>query len=149
MARLRIALWYALYNVLVHLGALLCLPFWLFARFLRGRYRGQFRERMGILPRAALARFGERPAVWVHAASAGETVSAGPLVRRLREAFPDAPFLLTVTSRYGKEMAERSLGGAVDAVLFSPLDLPWFVRRFLERVNPLLYVMVETDLWPN
>jgi 3-deoxy-D-manno-octulosonic-acid transferase len=142
-------LWYALYNALLHVGALVCVPFWLVARLVRGRYRGQFKERMGLLPREALARFGSEPALWVHAASAGETTAAAPLLRELRAAFPRAPLLFTVTSRYGKEMAHRRLGDLADAVLFSPLDLPLFVARFLNRIRPFLYVMVETDLWPN
>lgn len=141
--------WYLLYNVVLHVGALLCLPFWLFVRLVRGRYRGQFMERMGVFKPGTLAAFGERPAFWIHAASAGETASAAPLVRRLKEAFPDRPFLFTVTSRYGKEMALKQLDGLVDAVCFSPLDLPLFDLRFLRRVRPELYLMVETDLWPN
>jgi 3-deoxy-D-manno-octulosonic-acid transferase len=142
-------IWYALYNLLLHAGALLSLPVWLFVRILRGRYRGQFRERMGILPAGVLEAFGSRSSVWIHAASAGETASAVPLVHQLRKAFPDDPFLFTVTSRYGKEMACRQLEGVVDAICFSPLDLPLFCARFLNRIRPHLYVMVETDLWPN
>lgn len=142
-------IWYAIYNIALHLGALLCLPFWLAARVFRGRYRGQFKERMGILPAEMLARFDGSGAVWIHAASAGETAAAAPLVLRLRDLLPRRPFLFTVTSRYGKEMAVRRLGGVVDAIAFSPLDLPLFCRRFLRRIRPSLYVMVETDLWPN
>jgi 3-deoxy-D-manno-octulosonic-acid transferase len=142
-------IWYVAYNIALHLGALACLPFWLAARLLRGRYRGQFKERMGILPAELLARFPGEGAVWIHAASAGETAAAVPLVRRLRDLLPRRPFLFTVTSRYGKEMAERRLKGVVDAIAFSPLDLPLFCRRFLRRVRPALYVMVETDFWPN
>ncbi len=141
--------WYALYNLLLHLGALLLLPYWLFVRFARGRYRGQFRERMGIFSPDTLAPFQGRRAVWIHAASAGETVSASGLVRLLRAALPGHPFLFTVTSRYGLEMAKRQLAGQVDAITFSPLDLPLFCRRFDNRIHPMLYVMVETDLWPN
>jgi len=142
-------IWYVVYNVALHLGALLCLPFWLAARLLRGRYRGQFKERMGILADEVLAPFAGDGAVWIHAASAGETAAAAPLVRRLRDLLPRRPFLFTVTSRYGKEMAGKRLAGVVDAIAFSPLDLPFFCRRFLRRVRPSLYVMVETDLWPN
>ena len=32
--------WYLLYNTLLYLGVLVCLPFWLFVRLVRGRYRG-------------------------------------------------------------------------------------------------------------
>jgi len=141
--------WYALYNVLLHAGVVVCLPFWLAARFLRGRYRGQLKERMGILSPDVRSRFGDRPALWVHAASAGETVSAAPLIGALKEIWPDRPVLFTVTSRYGKEMAKRRLQGVADAVCFSPLDLPFFCRRYLAAVRPFAYVMVETDVWPN
>ena len=144
-----VRLWYALYNVVLHLGVLVCLPFWLFVRLVHGRYRGQFLERMAILPSEIRDRFGARPAVWIHAASAGETASAAPLVAALREHLPDYPILFTFTSRYGKEMATRRLGDVADGICFSPLDLPLFCRRFLDLIRPRLYVMVETDLWPN
>lgn len=149
MDRVSTRLWYALYNLLLYLGVVVCLPFWLFVRFLRGRYRGQFMERMGVLAPEIRARFGDRPALWVHAASAGETASAVPLVAALKAQWPDRPVLFTVTSRYGKKMAESRLEGVADAVCFSPLDLPFFCRRFLDAVQPFLYVMVETDIWPN
>lgn len=143
-----VRLWYGLYNLLLHVGALCCLPFWLSVRLVRGRYRGQFLERMAILAPEVRARLRGR-CLWIHAASAGETASAAPLARRLKQAFPASPLLFTVTSRYGKEMARRQLEGIADAVCFSPLDLPVFVRRYLRATDPLLYVMVETDLWPN
>jgi len=143
------AFWFVLYNTLLYLGVLLCLPFWLFVRLVRGRYQGQFRERMGIIDPEVRAKFGSAKAIWVHAASAGETASAVPLVRALKESLPRHPILFTVTSRYGKQMAEKRLEGVADAVCFSPLDLPFFCRRFLNAVDPLLYVMVETDIWPN
>ncbi|MEM8883527.1 MAG: glycosyltransferase N-terminal domain-containing protein [Planctomycetota bacterium] len=149
MDRVSTRLWYSLYNLLLYVGVVVCLPFWLVVRFVRGRYRGQFKERMGVLSDEVLARFGERPALWVHAASAGETASAVPLVRALKAQWPDRPLLFTVTSRYGKEMAGRQLADLADAICFSPLDLPFFCRRYLNAARPFLYVMVETDIWPN
>jgi len=143
------AFWFVLYNTLLYLGVLLCLPFWLFVRLFRGRYRGQFLERMGILSPEVRGQFGQAKAIWVHAASAGETASAVPMLRALKASLPGHPVLFTVTSRYGKQMAERRLEGVADAVCFSPLDVPFFCRRFLNAVDPLLYVMVETDIWPN
>jgi len=146
----RDAFWFGLYNVLLHVGSLLSLPVWLALRFARGRYKGQFRERMGLLDPSVVEAFAGGPgAIWVHAASAGESTSAAPLVRALRRRLPGRPVLFTVTSRYGKRRAAALLGGDVDAVCFSPLDLPLFNARFLNRIRPALYVMVETDFWPN
>ena len=149
MDRAATRLWYALYDLLLYAGVVACLPFWLFVRGRRGRARGQCLDRMGVLAPEGRARVGVQPALWVHAASAGETAAAVPLVRALKERWPDAPVLFTVTSRYGKEMAQRRLEGVADAVCFSPLDVPYFCRRYLAAIRPRLYAMVETDIWPN
>lgn len=144
-----VGFWFALYNVVLHVGVVACAPFWFAVRFFRGRYKGQFRERMGLLSDDVRGRFGHAPAIWVHAASAGETVAAEPLVRALKKTWPDRPIFFSVTSRYGKRMAENRLTDVVDAICFSPLDLPVFCRRTIGIVQPALYVMVETDIWPN
>ena len=147
-SRAAISFWYSLYNLLLVAGLGLGLPVWALRRAM-GRYKGQLRERFGGLPAGVRERFSGRPALWAHAASAGETASAAPLVRRLREAFPDHAIYFTVTSRYGKEMAQKQLGEVVDAVAYSPFDLPFCVGRVLRAVRPRLYMMVETDIWPN
>jgi 3-deoxy-D-manno-octulosonic-acid transferase len=33
--------------------------------------------------------------------------------------------------------------------LYAPLDLPWAVARTVDRLQPVLYVFIETELWPN
>jgi 3-deoxy-D-manno-octulosonic-acid transferase len=37
----------------------------------------------------------------------------------------------------------------VDGVFYFPLDLPFIVRRTLSVVKPRLFIMMETELWPN
>jgi 3-deoxy-D-manno-octulosonic-acid transferase len=37
----------------------------------------------------------------------------------------------------------------VDAVFFFPFDLAPFVNRTLRIVNPRLFIMMETEIWPN
>jgi 3-deoxy-D-manno-octulosonic-acid transferase len=36
-----------------------------------------------------------------------------------------------------------------NTVLYYPLDLPWAVRRYLDHLQPSLYVALETEIWPN
>jgi hypothetical protein len=33
--------------------------------------------------------------------------------------------------------------------VYAPLDLPGAVRRFFERVQPRLLIIMETEIWPN
>jgi 3-deoxy-D-manno-octulosonic-acid transferase len=37
----------------------------------------------------------------------------------------------------------------VDGVFFFPFDLPIFVNRTLRLVRPRLFIMMETEIWPN
>ena len=37
----------------------------------------------------------------------------------------------------------------VDAVFYFPFDLGIFVRRTLDLVRPRLFIMMETEIWPN
>ena len=45
-------------------------------------------------------------------------------------------------------MARRSLQH-VDAVFYFPFDWTFIVRRTLNLVKPRLFIMMETEIWPN
>ncbi|MBN2124332.1 MAG: hypothetical protein JW821_08560, partial [Deltaproteobacteria bacterium] len=87
--------------------------------------------------------------VWVHALSVGEVISAIPLIRALRERCPRREIVLTVTTRQGLEIARRELGGELRALLPMPLDFLGAVRRLAHHLNPAIFILVETDLWPG
>ena len=85
--------------------------------------------------------------VWIHAASVGEMQAAGTLVKALRARHPDLPILLTAFTPTGA--ARATALGADITVRYLPYDLPGSVRRFLDRVQPRLAVILETELWPT
>lgn len=126
----------------------LALPLILCRLWWRGRrnpaYRLRWRERLGVYRREARC---DEP-VWVHAASVGEVGAAAPVVKALRDRFPNVPVLVTTTTPTGFDTVLRQLGETVRHVYF-PYDLPWIVRRFLLRFRPRLLVLMETELWPN
>lgn len=86
--------------------------------------------------------------IWIHAVSVGEAKSVKTLFTSLRSAYPSAYFLVTTTTATGQEEARRSLAGA-DAFTFLPIDLRWVVGRWVKRLSPKLFILVETDFWPN
>jgi len=45
-------------------------------------------------------------------------------------------------------MAQKLIRKA-DALIYYPLDIPRVVRKMIEQVNPSVFVLVETELWPN
>jgi 3-deoxy-D-manno-octulosonic-acid transferase len=113
-------------------------------RWLRGKSREGWAERMGYLPVFS----GEHP-IWVHAVSAGEAVAAEAVVRALRERLPDVPILYTAGTPEGRATARKRMGSLLTHVAYAPYDLPWAVARAMDRVRPRLYLLVESDLWPN
>ena len=94
---------------------------------------------------------GPRPAarpVWVHAVSVGEVMAALPLLRALWAERPDLAVVITTTTTTGAATVRRTLGESVTHVYF-PYDLPWILRRFLQRFRPAVLIVLETELWPN
>jgi len=118
-------------------------PLLLAVRRSRGREPGE-----RLCERRGEAEF-ERPAgplVWLHAASVGELVSVLPLIARI--AAREVAMLVTTGTVTSGELAGERLPPSV-IHQFVPLDVPRYVRRFLDHWRPDLALFVESDLWPN
>jgi 3-deoxy-D-manno-octulosonic-acid transferase len=120
-------------------------PFILRRRQRRGKEdAARLTERMGC-PSAP------RPAgrlVWLHAASVGETLSILPLIAALAEARPSVSFLLTTGTVTSAALAAQRLPPRTQHQ-YAPLDVPQFVRGFLDHWRPDLAVLTESEIWPN
>lgn len=93
---------------------------------------------------AAAARF------LINAVSAGEVVAIAPFIRELKSRLPDCRIALLTTTDSGQEMARAKLGDVLDLLAYFPLaDLPFAVRRYLDRLRPSVYITTESELWPN
>ncbi|NGX15157.1 lipid IV(A) 3-deoxy-D-manno-octulosonic acid transferase [Wenzhouxiangella sp. XN24] len=106
-------------------------------------YWERFEERFGF-GRSRLA----SPGIWVHAVSVGEVVAASSLIARLRERYPDYPVVVTTVTPTGAQRVRDLFG---DDVLhsYAPYDTIGSVRRFFDRMQPRLAIVMETELWPN
>jgi len=79
----------------------------------------------------------------------GEVNSAVPLIKMLKEHYPGNKIIFTVKTRSGLDTARKLTGEIVDHILPMPLDFWWSIIRISHYINPLLYILVETDLWPG
>jgi 3-deoxy-D-manno-octulosonic-acid transferase len=137
---------HALYTLAI-LGAAAALSPWFLYQALRYRkYVGSVAERMGRLP-VSINVDGD-PSIWIHAVSVGETLAARTLIDGLRQRYPGLRIFLSTTTLTGRQLALTRVPG-VDGVFFFPFDIPVFINRTLRLVRPKLFVMVETELWPN
>ncbi|MGH7069503.1 MAG: 3-deoxy-D-manno-octulosonic acid transferase [Acetobacteraceae bacterium] len=134
-------------------GASLAAPalrLWLRRRLKGAKERpGRLAERRGMDPTPRP----EGRLIWLHAASVGETVSVLPLVASLGRKDPDLNFLVTTGTVTSAALLQERLPGLELGFRarhrFVPLDVPVWVRRFLEHWRPDAAAFVESELWPN
>jgi 3-deoxy-D-manno-octulosonic-acid transferase len=139
---------YILYNLLLCAFSLIASPFLLAEMIFSGKKRGIFAQKLGFIPEETLARMEGNPRIWVHAVSLGEVAAVHPLIRKLREVYPQACLMLSTTTESGQKIARERVTEATGTFFF-PLDLPFVVRRVIRRLRPDLFVVAETELWPN
>ena len=117
--------------------------------WVRGRkapaYRKRWGERYGYYPASLKLKAG---GIMLHSVSVGETLAAIPLVRALRHRYPSLPITVTTMTPTGSERVMSAFGSDVQHV-YLPYDLPDALARFLDKIDPKLVLIMETELWPN
>ena len=139
---------YLLYNLLL-LPLYPIILSWQVWRYISGKSRPGWRERWGSLPASVCTLPANSRPIWVHAVSAGEVVAAVPILRELRTALPEQIILLSVTTPAGREMADQQAATLVNAIFYSPFDLPFVVNRVVGAIKPAAFVSLESEMWPN
>ncbi len=113
-------------------------------------FRGTIRARLGHFELGGYDPAAPGLKVLVNAVSAGEVVAISSFVRELKRQRPDCQVVLLTTTDSGQEMARQKLSDVLALACFFPLiDLPFVVRRYLDKLRPDLYISCESELWPN
>ena len=137
---------YVLYTSVSLVLFVLLLPRFVYQALRYRKYVSNLRQRLGYLP-VSFNVDGEE-SIWIHAVSVGEALAARTLAADLKKRYPSLRLFVSTTTVAGQQVAAHDIGEA-DAVFYFPLDVPFIVRRTLGLVNPRLFVMVETEIWPN
>ena len=137
---------YFFYSLLLTIGFLVLLPRFAIDALRSRKYITGLRERLGHLPAIA---FDNRPLIWIHCVSVGETEAARPLVRALLDRFPSYRLVVSTTTVTGQRIARDAFGREAAAVFYFPIDWAWTVRRVLRTLQPAAVLIMETELWPN
>ena len=138
---------YLAYSVLTLAAFVLVSPYFLYQAIRYKKYVGSVRERLGYLP-ISFNLDGEE-SIWIHAVSVGEALTARALAADLKRRYPRLRLYLSTTTMAGQQVAKASLRHLVDGVFYFPFDWMFTIRRTLNLVRPRLFVMMETEIWPN
>ena len=85
--------------------------------------------------------------IWIHAASVGEAIAIVPVIKALKQAYPEQAIVVTTTTSTGAEQVAK-LGELVEH-RYMPIDFGWCVRGFIKSIKPKLFLIVEKELWLN
>ncbi len=139
-----------LYNIFQVASLILLSPLLLVKAIISPKYRGRILLRLGIGIEELTQKLpvGQQR-IWIHALSVGEVLSAQPLVKELKLARPDITLIFSASTKTGEELAGKVMAGEVDLFVPFPLDIYSIVQKFIDCVDADLFVLIETDFWPN
>ena len=137
---------YLLYSLLTLAVFAAVSPYFLYQAIRYKKYIGSLRQRLGVLP--ITFNIDAEQSIWIHAVSVGEALTARALAADLKSRYPRLRLFLSTTTIAGQQVARRNLSN-VDAVFYFPFDWTFIVRRTLKLVKPRMFVMMETEIWPN
>ena len=132
-----------IYSLLLWLILPIILTRLLWRHFKDPSYSREWLQRFGYIPQDT-----NTYDIWIHAVSLGEANAATPLVRRLMRQKPGIRILITTMTATGLERVVKTFGDNVGH-FYAPYDYSFAVRRFLDKVQPKILILIETEIWPN
>ncbi|KAA0892031.1 3-deoxy-D-manno-octulosonic acid transferase [Oryzomonas rubra] len=139
-------MFYAVYNILALVLLVPVLIYHLYRSISRGR-PAALGERFGHIPRSRLDTIANRPVIWLHAVSVGESIAARPLLKALRQRYPGHAIVVSNTTETGRGVTSGF--PEKDLCIYFPFDFLPAVRRTLDTIKPALVIIMETEIWPN
>ena len=139
---------YWFYNICLVAYWILQVPVLIYRLIFEEGFYDRLKQSAGIMPTPTLEQIAYHNAIWIHAASVGEVVAASPIVRELKNRYPQEMVVVSVVTATGHRMAQKIIPEA-DGHIFFPFDLPVITERIVDIVNPKAIILIETELWPN
>lgn len=134
-----------LYDIGFLIFSVIYLPILIF----KGKLHRGFPERFGrydkAKERALLSGSGR---IWIQAVSVGEVALCKSFILLLKEKFPENDLVISTITKAGNDLAKK-LFSKEAMVIYFPLDFSFTVKRAVKFIKPRIYIMVETEIWPN
>ncbi|MFH2013164.1 MAG: 3-deoxy-D-manno-octulosonic acid transferase [Pseudomonadota bacterium] len=139
---------YLLYNLLLIVLTVLILPVFFFYVLIKRTHREGLGQRLGFISSQTPNNPSLKPRLWIHACSVGEVIVINPIITEIKRIYPSCHLVVSNTSKSGHEFAKKTLKD-VSSYIYFPLDLTWIVRRALRSISPDVFILSETEIWPN
>jgi len=133
-----------IYDILYAVFYLLYMPILI----LKGKWHRGLLHRFGFFPAHVVVKLKNKPNIWFHAVSVGEVQAVLGLIGRFQDSFVQYQPVVTTVTKTGYQLARTKLPSSV-VVAFAPLDFSRVVKKYVQIINPRIYITAETEVWPN
>ncbi len=137
-----------LYNRFFDLGLMIAAPFYFLKLWRRGGWREDFGQRWGRYNGILKQTLTNREIIWLHAVSVGEVNLCLQLIAALQHRLPFHKIVVSTTTSTGMAELKKRLPGNVSRIYY-PIDRHRQVQRALSAIHPQVFVLIESELWPN
>lgn len=136
---------YFIYSLLYIIALLFLLPFEYFKRkdSIRKRW---IKEKFGFFD--FIPKVNSHRRLWIHAVSVGEVIAAATFIKRLNDKYKNVEIILSTITDTGQKVSNETLGSVIK-IIYLPFDIPFCIKRAIKNIKPDLFILVETELWPN
>ena len=134
-----------IYDILATICFTLFYPFVAVSRLHTGKDTGTRKIKLGLFKKPEL----KEKVIMFHAVSVGEVLSLEKLIQQTHRTFPDYSIVLTTGTKTGQELAHKKYSQIADYITYFPFDFPYAINNFLNKINPNMVIIAETELWPN
>ena len=135
---------YIFYNIL----SIIALPVLLVAVVAKKKYRKGLCQRMGFIPKSVHDQLKGVHPFWIHAVSVGEVIASIPIIKKIKEVYPQKKIVLSTITSTGHDTARKKIP-EIDFLIYFPYDFFFIVKKVLTIVNPCIFIHTETEIWPN
>lgn len=91
----------------------------------------------------------EDKVIMLHGVSVGEVIALENLAKQIKSSFPDYKLVITTGTKTGQEIAHKKFAQTADYITYFPFDIPCCTDKFLNKLNPSVVLIAETEIWPN
>ena len=85
--------------------------------------------------------------IWFHAASLGEYEQGLPVIKKVKQKYPNHKIIITFFSPSGFEVRKNNT--VADVTVYLPLDTISNAKQFLKLVHPEMAFFIKYEYWPN
>ena len=131
-----------IYNIFFLVFSVFYVPYLIF----KNKFHKDFFQKLGNLPEEVIE---SKKPIWIHAVSVGESVLAVKLIKEIKRRSLDLEIVVSTTTQTGYDLLNKNVTNLVNGIFYYPLDFSFIVSKVIKLVDPMMYVLIETELWPN